>query len=268
MESFILDSLQARSFVVAIHDVSPRFEDEVAQLRELLSQHVDQGKLALLVVPDYWQEAPIVPGSAFAGKLRRWADQGNEIFLHGWSHRDRVDHKRAIDRFRARHMTAGEAEFLGLDHDAATGLIRRGRALLEDVTGRPVSGFVAPAWLYGRDTLTALAELDFPIAEDHFDVWHPPTGKILSRGPVITWASRSQGRILSSIAFAAAARWMLCDIPLVRVAVHPGDIRVPELRASISKTLAYLERRREAGCYANLLSGIRSPADFRRAALP
>lgn len=248
------DRSPQRSVIVSIHDVSPRFEEEILRLRDLVSLEIDEARLALLVVPDYWQKSPIVAGSAFAGRLRRWADQGNEIFLHGWSHRDRSTHSRAIDRFRARHWTAGEGEFLGLDRTEACELLRQGRDLLQDVTGHPVSGFVAPAWLYGRGALAALAELEFPLAEDHFKVWHPPSGRVLARGPVISWASRSPGRILSSIGFAAAARWLLADLPEVRIALHPSDVGVPRLRESISTTLAHFAQGRVVGRYADLLA--------------
>src|SRR5690242_15942081 len=76
-----------RLILASIHDVSPRFHPEVEQLLELLAPHVGN-RLAMLVVPNHWGDAPIVPGSAFAGRLRGWADAGIEIFLHGYFHRD------------------------------------------------------------------------------------------------------------------------------------------------------------------------------------
>lgn len=239
--------------LVSVHDVSPRSEYEVERLRELLSREVDEARIALLVVPNYWKKSPIVQGTAFAGRLRRWAEEGNEIFLHGWSHRDDRKHRRAVDRFRAKHLTAGEGEFLGLDRFSAYARLRRGRSLLEDVTGLPVSGFVAPAWLYGSNALDALAELEFPIAEDHFAVWHPPNGRILARGPVISWASRSPMRIRASLAFARIAKWVFGPVRHVRIAVHPGDLRVARLQASIAQTLAHFAQEREVGRYADLL---------------
>src|SRR5437899_7929282 len=133
--------------LASIHDVSPRFESEVEQLLDLLRRHVGE-RVALLVVPNHWGEAPIVPGSPFAGRLRAWADSGCEIFLHGFYHRDEAQHGRAADRLRASFMTAGEGEFLVLSRTDAETRIGRGRALLEALIGRPIAGFVAPAWLY------------------------------------------------------------------------------------------------------------------------
>ena len=76
-----------RLLLASIHDVSPRFDGEVDRLVDLLAPHVGK-RLAMLVVPNHWGDAPIVPGSAFAARLRGWAEQGIEMFLHGFTHRD------------------------------------------------------------------------------------------------------------------------------------------------------------------------------------
>src|SRR3954468_8958171 len=105
--------------LASIHDVSPRFESEVDRLLDLLAPHVGE-RLAMLVVPNHWGDAPVVPGSAFAGRLRGWAEQGIEIFLHGFTHRDMAQYSGAADWMRARMLTASEGEFLGLSRvDAA-----------------------------------------------------------------------------------------------------------------------------------------------------
>src|SRR3954471_24722925 len=107
-------SIPRRLLLASIHDVSPRFEAEVDGLLGLLTPHVGS-RLAMLVVPNHWGSAPIVPGSSFATRLRHWADSGIEIFLHGFHHRDERRHERTSDRLRARLMTASEGKFLGLD---------------------------------------------------------------------------------------------------------------------------------------------------------
>ena len=159
-----------RLLLASIHDVSPRFEAEVEALVELLHPHVGD-RIAMLVVPNHWGDAPIVPGSPFAARLRAWSDAGFEIFLHGYFHRDDSRHDGAYDRLRARFMTAGEGEFLGLSRTEAAKRIARGRALIEDVTGAPIAGFVAPAWLYGQGANQALSECGMPVAADHTRVW-------------------------------------------------------------------------------------------------
>ena len=237
--------------LASVHDVSPRFESELDRLLELLAPHVGE-RLAMLVVPNHWGDAPITPGSPFATRLRHWADKGVEMFLHGYFHRDQTQHEATAARLRARFMTAGEGEFLGLSREQASARIADGRALVEDVIGRSVDGFVAPAWLYGQGALAALSDSAIPLAEDHWRVWSPPTGARLASGPVITWASRTRARLASSLLAAAALRRAPLDV--LRIGVHPPDSRHPALVRSIEKTFSIAGRSRRAGRYSDLLA--------------
>lgn len=236
-----------KRLLASIHDVSPRFEGQVDRLLDHLAPHVGQ-RLAMLVVPDHWGGAPMTP--AFAARLRGWAEAGIEMFVHGWFHRDDSAHRGGA-AFKAKHMTASEGEFLGLDHATALDRMRRGKALVEEVTGRAAAGFIAPAWLYSDDARAALADAGFALAEDHAKVW-APGGATLARGPVITWASRSDARALSSLAAAAVLRHALQPLPTVRIAVHPGDVTREPLLASITRTFAAFSHHQPAR-YADLL---------------
>ena len=239
-----------RLLLASIHDVSPRFESEVDQLVDRLDSHVGK-RFAMLVVPNHWGDAPIVPGSPFASRLRAWAEQGIEMFLHGFYHRDLSEHDRASDALRARFMTAGEGEFLGLSLAEARDRINQGRALVEDVIGRRIDGFVAPAWLYGNGAIEALSELKVPLAEDHLKVWSPATGRQLATGPVITWASRTRLRLFSSLAAATVLR--RAPLEVLRIGVHPPDVRHPALLKSIDGTFRAASRTRRPGRYSDLL---------------
>lgn len=239
-----------RLLLASIHDVSPRFESEVDRLAELLQPYVGN-RIAMLVVPNHWGDAPLIAGSSFGSKVRAWADAGVEMFLHGYFHCDEARHPRSWDRLRARLLTAGEGEFLGLSQREAQARIVAGKALVEDVTGRPIAGFIAPAWLYGPGTTEALAECAIPIAEDHWRIWSPATGAELARGPVITWASRTRMRLASSLAAAAALRRLPASI--LRVAVHPPDCRKPALERSIESTMRSLASSRRAARYSELV---------------
>ncbi len=242
-------TLARKRLLVSIHDVSPRSWRAVDTLVERLERHVGAGQYAMLVIPDHWREAPIAGDRAFHAALRGWAAQGVEMFLHGWCHRD----ESGLSSFKARHLTAGEGEFLALSQAEAAGLMQQGKALLEDILGAPLAGFIAPAWLYGPGALAALDEAGFALAEDHFKVWVPGSRAVLARGPVVTWASRSRGRIASSLAFATLARAALPVMPTVRVAVHPGDVTVPALLASIDATLARFAATHRPSRYGALL---------------
>ena len=240
-----------KRLLASIHDVGPRFAGEVDILAELFARILGGPRFAMLVVPDHWGAAPLAADRAFQARLRHWADAGVEMFVHGWFHKDLAEH-RGLAALNARHRTASEGEFLGLPRTEAARRMADGRDLVEQVTGRPVAGFIAPAWLYGPGALTALANSGFALAEDHMKVWQPATGQVLARGPVITWASRSRNRQRSSLAFAALARHTLGLLDTVRLAVHPGDTTVPALMRSIETTLTRFTATHRAAAYAEL----------------
>jgi predicted deacetylase len=238
-----------RLLLASIHDVAPRFEPQVDRLVAKLEPFVGT-RLAMLVVPNHWRTGRIRPGSPFASRLRVWSDSGVEILLHGYYHRDDQEH-RGVNRLRANFMTAREGEFLGLPKAQAAKRIADGRRLLEDIIGHPVAGFVAPAWLYGPGAHAALAESGLHVAEDHWRVWSPATGRVLAKGPVITWASRTPARLASSLAAAA----MLCRFApqnVLRIAVHPGDCGSPALLESIRKAFTAASANRSPARYLDL----------------
>ncbi len=243
-----------KRLIVSIHDVSPAFAVPIAMLAERIEAILGGPQFAMLVVPDHWGAARLDHHPAFIRRLREWADAGVEMFLHGWFHRDASDHRGAASALKAKYMTAGEGEFLGLDADEAEHRMRAGRDMVEQAIGREVAGFIAPAWLYGPGAYTALKACDFALAEDHFRVWQPRTGAIVARGPVVTWASRTPARTASSLAVAAVARAMPDWMPTMRVAVHPGDVTKETLLTSIDRTLRTLAERRTVSRYADLVT--------------
>lgn len=242
-----------KQLIASIHDVHPGSLDPVERLAERFERHLGGPKYAMLVVPDHWGRNAMRGNAAFAARLREWADRGVEMFVHGWFHQDRSEHS-GIAALKARHMTASEGEFLGLDAVEAARRMAEGKALVEDAIGRPAAGFIAPAWLYGPGALEALETSGFALAEDHIKVWRPANGEVVAKGPVITWASRSGPRTASSLLAAWLGRNLLGPLPTVRVAVHPGDVTKRSILDSIDETLAVFARRRAIGRYADLLA--------------
>ncbi len=242
-----------RRLLASIHDVTPAHEARLDRLVPLVESAVGRGRFAMLVVPDFHGGAPLIGGTAFARRIRSWSDSGCEIFLHGFTHRDDSSHSGRLAQMKAKKLTAGEGEFLGLDADEAARRLRSGRSLIEDIIGRPVAGFIAPAWLYGPRIPDLLAALEFPLAEDHFKVWSPIDGAVLTRGPVITYASRSPARLASSLLWSRIASLLLRGARVVRHAVHPHDVDAPELIAEISRSLAGFARSHRPSAYADLV---------------
>jgi predicted deacetylase len=243
---------RARRLLVAIHDVSPRFEREVDALAGIISERLGgDAPFAMLVVPDHWGTSPLAQDRAFQTRLRIWADRGVEMFVHGWYHRDLSEHRGAA-RLKARYMTASEGEFLGLSEAEAQRRMADGKALVEDIIGRPAAGFIAPAWLYGEGAMAALRTSGFALAEDHMRVWRAADDIRLARGPVITWASRSRARTASSLMAAALGRTALRRLETARVAVHPGDMTKASIVRSIKATLDAFSKTHAPARYAEL----------------
>lgn len=244
--------MEPRRLLVSIHDVTPAHAQRLDRLAPLIERHAGAGRFALLVVPDFHGRALLAPGTAFAARLRTWADAGCEIFLHGFTHRDETVHASATARLKAQRMTAGEGEFLGLGYEEARRRLIQGRNLVEDIIGGPVAGFIAPAWLYGVDSRCAIADLGFPLAEDHFRVWRPATGEILTRGPVITYASRTPLRLASSLLWSRLASRLLKASRTIRLAVHPHDVDSQALLREIDRALGSITRSHTPGRYGEL----------------
>lgn len=226
-----------RRLFASIHDVSPYHAARLERLVPVVEKAVGSGRYAMLVVPDFHRKGALRDHPDFAAKLRAWSDAGCEIFLHGFTHLDESVHATRAAQLKAERLTAGEGEFLGLSYDQATRKLVEGRALLEDIIGRPVAGFIAPAWLYGRDSLKAIADQGFDLVEDHFRVWSPQSDQVFARGPVITYASRSVPRLVSSILWSRIATVVLSRAKTVRLAVHPHDVDSPRLMHEIERAL-------------------------------
>ena len=241
-----------KTLLLSVHDVTPAHTDRIAALEAGIAGWTGgSATYAMLVVPDFHGRAPIVADRTFQGWLRARADAGVEMLLHGWFHRDNATHSGAA-AWKARHMTAGEGEFLGLTLAQARARLRDGRALLEEILGRAVTGFVAPAWLYGEGARAALAEEGFAFAEEHMRVWRPGDGAVLARGPVVSYASRSRARVLSSLAWSRVATTALAGLPTVRVALHPHDVDVPALERESGRAVRGFLRHRRLGRYDGL----------------
>jgi uncharacterized protein len=241
-----------RRLLASIHDVTPFHLDRLDRLVPLVENAVGPGNFALLVVPDFHRAGLITDNLTFARRLRNWADAGCEIFLHGFTHLDESTHLTRRARIAARRLTAGEGEFLGLSYSVATRKLVEGRAMLEDMVGHPVTGFIAPAWLYGSGSLSAISDLGFTLVEDHFRVWNPQNGQIVARGPVVTYASRSKPRLMGSILWSRIATRALSRAKTVRLAVHPHDMDSPALVREITRALRAFASTHRPSAYADL----------------
>ena len=86
-------------------------------------------------------------------------------------------------------------------------------------------------------------------------VWQPQTGAVLAKGPVVSYASRSRARIVSSLAWSRVATTVLAGLKTVRVALHPHDVDVPALGRESHRAIQAFLRHRTLGRYDALGAG-------------
>lgn len=224
---------------VSIHDVSPAWEDEVELALE--AAHAHGVRPALLVVPDFHGRAPLVDHPAYCERLRELQQDGHEIYLHGYYHRARTEGGTTIAE-RARHafaqkvVSGGEAEFSDVSPGEALQRLDDGERMLRDA-GLAIRGFVAPAWSMPGWVLTLLGERGYSFTEDHTRVYDP-SSKRTRASVVLNYASRTPGRLLSSVAWCRIARPARRVLP-ARIAIHPADMKYALLRAEIESLLTW-----------------------------
>ena len=235
--------------LLSIHDVTPAWEPQVAELWQLCRER--GATPALLVVPNWHGQFPLGAAPAYVEWIRTRVDDGAEIFLHGERH-DEVGLTRSWkDSQRAFGRTNREGEFLTLDHDAASERIGRGTKLFAELGLRPI-GFVPPAWLCRPGTQSACAEHDLPILEDDAAIYLTQRGTRI-KSPVLRWSGRTDFRARGS-AIQAALRWRTQqDEAYFRIALHPMDLEHPITRQSVIDELDRWLALRPARPYATLL---------------
>jgi predicted deacetylase len=231
-----------RALCVSIHDVAPATWASCRTLAEAIREVDAALPVTLLVVPCYHGASATAPAW-----YREWLDarlaRGDEIALHGYTHRDDAPPPRALlGRLRRRSYTAGEGEFAAVSPVEAA---RRIGAGLDWCTaqGWRVSGFVAPAWLMSEGAWSALRRFDFSytttLGRFHAlragcDVWSPS----------LVYSARAAWRRYLSRRWNEALRLGLRNAPLVRLGVHPADAQHPALVAHIQRTLDAVRRGR------------------------
>jgi predicted deacetylase len=224
---------------VSIHDVSPAWSAEVEAA--LAMCHAIGAKPALLVVPNFHRRAPILDDAPFCARLRELQASGHEVYLHGFFHQSAAQHdgrsgNKLAWLFAQRVVSGGEAEMSDVSADEGRARLDGGERVLREA-GLRIDGFVAPAWSMPSWLLPALGARGIRFSEDHLRVYDPAAGRARP-SVVLNWASRSPGRLLSTVAWCRAAKHARALFP-ARIAIHPADMRFLMLRREIESLLAW-----------------------------
>lgn len=223
--------MQTRSLIVSLHDVSPL---TMAVSGTILGDLASAGVAAvsLLIIPDHHHKAPVVKDARFSAWAREQAAvRGHEAVLHGYHH---VRPPRPEDGLMARAITgsytAGEGEFFDISYDAANDLLTRGRSELASCGLSPV-GFIAPAWLLGKEATRAVFDAGF-LYTTRIDRIEPADRPPVSTQSLV-WSVRAGWRRACSLAWNAFLFRRLASHPVLRIGIHPPDWHHPAIRRQI-----------------------------------
>ena len=237
------------TLLVSIHDVAP---PNLAPVRRLWQLCRDAGVTpALLVVPDWHGTAPIEHDAEFLAWLRDVVTAGAEVILHGERH-DEVGRPRALaDELRAAGKTAREGECLTLGAPELEALVARGLARLRTLGFEPL-GFVPPAWLMRQDARPGIYAAGARFTEDEAAI-HLASGRRIAT-PALRWSARTPVRARASV-LVARWRWHRRHrTPVMRIALHPGDLRHPAVAGSVAREVERWTAMRSAQPYSSLLA--------------
>ncbi|GAB4166503.1 MAG: DUF2334 domain-containing protein [Terrimicrobiaceae bacterium] len=223
--------MQTRSLIVSLHDVSPlTAEISNSILQDLAGAGVRA--VSLLIIPNHHHKAPVAGDPGFAALAARWISEcGHEAVLHGYYHlRESRSADGLVTRAITSHYTAGEGEFFDLPYETARELLARGRNDLR-ACGLSPAGFIAPAWLLGREASKAVENEGFRYTTrlDRIE----PFGRPAVRTQSLVWSVRAPWRRLCSLAWNAFLFRQLSAHPVLRIGLHPPDWKFPAIRSQI-----------------------------------
>jgi predicted deacetylase len=232
---------------VSIHDVAPATWPDCLRLVQAVRQVADI-PLTWLVVPHYHFRPETSPAMEACLNVAR--ERGDELTLHGYSHLDTEANGGGLRaRFLRNVYTRREGEFAALSEQEARRRLAPGLEWFAARGWKP-DGFVPPAWLLGEGSWRALraSGLAYTTTFSHFHVLGKDDGGkgLALLSPSLVYAARNRsGRILSPrVADATAA--MLAHKPLVRLSLHPPDVRYPELVRHLQHVIERLLVTRDA----------------------
>jgi predicted deacetylase len=229
-----------RALVVSLHDVSPRTHTASARiLAEVAELGVRQA--SLLVIPDHHRLGNFADDPAFSRWLVEKSGDGHEIVTHGYYHqRARLARETAVQKLTTRIYTDDEGEFYDVDRAAARALVERGNSELR-AAGLDPHGFIAPAWLLGREAREALRELGVEYTTTLGSVIDLREGRTVPSQSLV-WSVRSAWRRAASLAWNATLFRRLRSNPLLRISIHPVDLAHAavwrQIRTLIARALA------------------------------
>lgn len=229
------------AMIVSLHDVSPHTWADYRPLLAALDDLPDL-RLTQLLVPDFHGHGRIDASAEFCRQMDRRVEAGDELVLHGYRHCDEGPPPRTPGAFLRRRILTHEAEFASLDREQAARRLNEGRSLFRRC-GWPLEGFVPPGWQMNETAARLVAEQGFRWTADGGALYRLPEWQRLPV-PTLVWSARSAWRRGVFHAVNATRLWRWQHAPVIRLALHPVDLRHRRSFAFWLRTIRLLHGRR------------------------
>jgi len=211
-----------RYLCLVLHDVTPQTWADYQPFMDAVDD-LGQVPITLLVVPNFHHRQPLSEHPGFRYQLERRLTRGDELALHGYYHCDDEPAARTVRAWWMRRIYTSEGEFYTLDQAQAQWRLEAGSELFKQF-GWPFAGFVAPAWLMSAGTRRALEQSGLSYTSDAQQLYRLPDFAPIT-APGLVWSARTAWRRGVSWLVSESAAHLYRQAPLVRLGIHPVDMR-------------------------------------------
>ncbi|MFH1727486.1 MAG: DUF2334 domain-containing protein [Pseudomonadota bacterium] len=240
--------------VLCIHDIAPSYENEIFDIITELKR-LEINKFNLGIVPSFHDQYHLSNFPGFCSEIKTFMkDFEIELILHGYFHKRMLqnEHLSIKGDLISRVVSNKEDEFFELPASETKLRIERGLKLIENIFNINCYGFLPPAWIMNEHLLKILTNLEFYHTENHFHIYNlNRQTKIFS--PVISFASRTQARQYSSVAWSSLLSSFKFSNHLLRFVIHPCDFRSPIVKKTIIANLEKILKNYNLHLYRELI---------------
>ena len=216
------DPLNRRAVLLVLHDVAPSTWADYQPFVEAVDA-LGGVPMTWLVVPDFHRHNPLDAHPRFRRLLDDRLARGDELALHGYFHCDEGPPPTTPRDWFMRRIYTHEGEFYSLSRDAAFARLCAGIEVFDRYRW-PLHGFVAPAWLMSEGTRQALRQLPLRYTSGPQHLYRLPDFEPI-QAPGLVWSARSAWRrgVSKLLSDQREQRWR--QAPVIRLGVHPVDMR-------------------------------------------
>jgi predicted deacetylase len=210
------------SVLLVLHDVAPPTLADYLPFVEAVDALGDV-PMTWLVVPDFHRHNSLEAHPDFRRALTHRVARGDELALHGYFHCDEGPPPGTPRDWFMRRIYTHEGEFYTLSQHAALDRLRAGIEVF-DRYNWPLEGFVAPAWLMSEGTREALRQLPLRYTSDAQHLYPLPDFTPID-APGLVWSARSAWRRGVSKLLSDQREQQWREAPVIRLGLHPVDMR-------------------------------------------